>query len=108
MRISDWSSDVCSSDLCECGSKRRHSVGIGHDQRHVPAWFMDARDTAVTKYAEAGCTIPEICSYTGHDPESAYKILKHYLALNDTMADSALAKLVRHEEQLRNKKSSNH
>jgi len=62
-------------------------------------WFMDTRDTAVTKLAEAGCTIPEICAITGHNEASAYGILKHYLALNGEMADAAIAKLVAHEER---------
>lgn len=67
----------------------------------TPAWFMDTRDTAVTKLAEAGCTIPEICAITGHDEESAYKVLKHYLALNGSMADAAIAKFVAFEERKR-------
>ena len=36
------------------------------------ALFMDTRDTAVTKLATAGCTIPEICSITGHSERSAH------------------------------------
>lgn len=59
---------------------------------------MDTRDTAVTRYAEAGCSVPEICSLTGHDEASCYQILKHYLVLNGEMASSAVAKLVAHEE----------
>lgn len=55
---------------------------------------QDLRDTAVTWLAMAGCTIPEICAITGHEIKSAYEILKHYLALNPEMADSAMAKLV--------------
>lgn len=74
---------------CELGSLL-HPI---HD-----VWFMDTRDTAVTRYAEAGCTVPEICSLTGHDEASCYQILKHYLALNGEMASSAVAKLVAHEE----------
>jgi hypothetical protein len=65
------------------------------------AWFMDLRDTAVTNLAAAGCTIPEICSITGHTERSAYEILKHYLALNGDMADAAIAKLVAYEERRR-------
>lgn len=55
---------------------------------------QDLRDTAVTWLAMAGCTIPEICAITGHEIKSAYEILKHYLALNPEMADTAMAKLV--------------
>lgn len=67
----------------------------------VDAWFMDTRDTAVSRLALAGCTVPEIASITGHDEESVYKLLKHYLALTGDMADAAIAKLVAFEEQQR-------
>ncbi|WP_022729740.1 tyrosine-type recombinase/integrase [Fodinicurvata sediminis] len=65
----------------------------------VPAQFMDLRDTAVTNLAEAGCTIPEIASISGHSEKSVYNILQHYLALNSAMASSAIAKLLAWEER---------
>jgi hypothetical protein len=55
---------------------------------------QDLRDTAVTWLALAGCTIPEICAVTGHEPQSATSILKHYLARHPELADHAIAKLV--------------
>lgn len=54
----------------------------------------DLRDTAVTWLARAGCTIPEICSITGHSLASATTILKHYLADHPELADSAIAKMI--------------
>ena len=63
------------------------------------AWFMDLRDTSVTTLALAGSTIPEICAVTGHSETSAHQVLKHYLALNSEMADSAIAKLLAYEER---------
>lgn len=54
---------------------------------------QDLRDTCVTWLARAGCTIPEICSITGHDAKSVYSILKHYLAITPELADSAIGKL---------------
>jgi len=54
----------------------------------------DLRDTAVTWMALSGATIPEIISITGHTPESATRILKHYLARHPEMADSAIKKMV--------------
>jgi hypothetical protein len=54
---------------------------------------QDFRDTAVTWLARAGCTIPEICAITGHSFKTATEILKHYLALDEGMADSAIDKL---------------
>jgi hypothetical protein len=54
---------------------------------------QDFRDTAVTWLARAGATIPEICAITGHSFKTANEILKHYLALDEEMADSAIDKL---------------
>ena len=61
--------------------------------------FPDLRDTAVTWYARAGSTIPEIASITGHAPGSIYSILKHYLALDGELADNAVAKLIAYMER---------
>jgi len=55
---------------------------------------QDLRDTAVTWLANSGCSIPEICSITGHSMKTAHDILKHYLAMNPELADSAIAKMV--------------
>jgi hypothetical protein len=55
--------------------------------------FQDLRDTAVTRLAMAGCTLPEIAAITGHDTESITRIIKHYLVLNSAMADAAIGKL---------------
>jgi hypothetical protein len=55
---------------------------------------QDLRDTAVTWLAMASCTIPEICSITGHDFKSAHEILKHYLDTNQELADTAMSKLL--------------
>lgn len=55
---------------------------------------QDLRDTAVTYMALAGSTIPEIINVTGHTAESATRILKHYLARDPLMADSAIGKMV--------------
>lgn len=61
---------------------------------------QDLRDTAVTWLARAGCTIPEICAITGHSLQSATMVLKHYLAMDASMADAGIAKLVTwHEGQ---------
>jgi len=54
--------------------------------------FLDLRDTAVTWLARAGCTVPEIASVTGHTLETITGTLKHYLVLDDTMNNLAMAK----------------
>lgn len=62
--------------------------------------FHDLRGTAVTMLAEAGCTVPEIATITGHSQAHAQRILDHYLARTRTLAESAIAKL---DEHRRNK-----
>lgn len=61
--------------------------------------FADLRDTAVTWYARAGCTVPEIASISGHSLTSIYTILKHYLSLDWHLADNAVRKLVDYMEK---------
>lgn len=61
--------------------------------------FPDLRDTAVTWYARAGATVPEIAAITGHTLRSIYDILRHYLALDAHLADNAVAKLVDYMER---------
>lgn len=82
------------------GSGLRHAakpMPYTHSLTEMTASAAVAEEIA----AEAGCTIPEICTITGHDEESAYKVLKHYLAPNGSMADAAIAKLVAFEERKR-------
>jgi site-specific recombinase XerD len=55
--------------------------------------FGDTRDTAVTRLALAGSTIPEIRAITGHSLETVHSILEHYLALDDRMAAEGIRKL---------------
>jgi len=54
---------------------------------------QDLRDTCVTWLARAGCTIPEICTITGHSETSATTIMKHYLGKHPEMARSAMKKV---------------
>jgi integrase len=54
--------------------------------------FHDIRGTTVTMLAEAGCTLPEIVSITGHRLRRAQEILDKYLARTSRLADSAIAK----------------
>lgn len=55
--------------------------------------FLDLRDTGVTRLANAGCTMAEICSISGHSSQSVTMIMKHYLELNTGHADAATTKL---------------
>lgn len=55
--------------------------------------YLDLRDTAITRLALAECTVPEIRAITGHTLDTIHKVLAHYLALDDRMADAAIRKL---------------
>lgn len=54
--------------------------------------FHDLRGTAVTMLAEAGCSVPEIASITGHTLKSVHGILERYLARTATLATAAIEK----------------
>jgi integrase len=61
--------------------------------------FHDLRGTAITRLADAGCTVPEIRSLTGHSLATINRILEKYLARTSTQSKSALAKLEKHLER---------
>jgi integrase len=54
--------------------------------------FHDLRGTTVTMLAEAGCSVPEIVTITGHSLRRAQEILDKYLARTSRLAESAIAK----------------
>jgi integrase len=54
--------------------------------------FHDLRGTAVTMLAEAGCSVPEIASITGHSLKSVHTILEKYLSRTKSLAKSAMTK----------------
>jgi len=62
--------------------------------------FHDLRGTAVTMLAEAGCTIPEIASITGHTLKHVTHILEVYLSRTRALADAAIIKLDRRLKRL--------
>ena len=61
--------------------------------------FMWLRHTAVTRMAEAGCEIPEICAVSGHTLKSAAQIMEHYLVRTGRMARAAFKKRLAYAEQ---------
>ena len=67
---------------------REHAQSAGIGDLH----FHDLRGTAVTLLAEAGCSIPEIVSITGHSLQSAGKILERYLKRTKVMASAAIGR----------------
>lgn len=62
--------------------------------------FHDLRGTAVTRLAQAGCTVPEIATITGHALKEVETILDgHYLSRDRGLAESAIAKLEKHAKR---------
>jgi integrase len=58
--------------------------------------FHDLRGTAVTRLAEAGCSVPEIATITGHSLKDVGSILdRHYLNRSSEIGRTAMAKLER-------------
>lgn len=55
--------------------------------------FQDLRRTAVVRLAEAGCTVPEIASVTGHSIDTTQKIIETYLPRTRRLAQAAITKL---------------
>lgn len=56
--------------------------------------FHDLRGTAVTRLAQAGCSVPEIATITGHSLKDVGSIIdRYYLSRDRTLADSAIQKL---------------
>jgi hypothetical protein len=52
----------------------------------------DVRGTSVTLVSEAGCTIQEVVSITGHTMQSATRILEKYMARTSAISDTAILK----------------
>ncbi|MCV2877634.1 tyrosine-type recombinase/integrase [Sedimentimonas flavescens] len=81
-------------------SWRRHMASAGFypkpfeelskEEKQQFLHFNDLRGTAVTLLTEAGCTIQQVCSITGHTLDSATRILRHYLASTEAIARSAI------------------
>ncbi len=65
-------------------------VGVGDLQRR------DLRRTAVIRMIEAGCTIPEVGSVTGHSPKSIHEIITTYWTWTPEVAEAAITKLEDH------------
>lgn len=68
--------------------------------------FHDLRGTAVTRLAFAGCTVPEICGVTGHSLKEATTILDRFYLSSGGLADSAIAKIEKHQKRTASVKSS--
>lgn len=57
--------------------------------------FHDLRGTAVTRLADAGCTVPEIATITGHSLSHVHSVLELYFKRDPALAVRAIQKLER-------------
>ncbi len=64
--------------------------------RIVDRKFQDLRRTAIVRMAEAGCTVPEIASVSGHKIDTCQRIVDVYLPATRLLAHSAIIKLDAH------------
>ena len=72
----------------------RTSWGKAADKAGDVPRFNDLRGTAVTRLALAGCSVPQIASFTGHSLKDVERILQaHYLGGKFELAEQAIAKL---------------
>ncbi len=55
--------------------------------------FQDLRRTAIVRLAEAGCTVPEIASISGHAIDYCQRIIDTYLPRTRELARAAVVKL---------------
>jgi len=74
----------CWTEVASEAAKAQPDIGDLH--------FHDIRGTTVTMLFEAGCTVAEVASITGHTLRRAQEILDRYLARTSTMATNAIAK----------------
>jgi integrase len=72
-------------------SWRKASIKAGVQGRVA---FTDLRGTAVTRLALVGCSVPQICTFTGHKAAEVNQILEaHYLHRDPQLALDAIRKL---------------
>jgi hypothetical protein len=63
----------------------------------VDAQARDLRRTAMLRMAEAGATVPQIASVSGHSIEATQRILETYLPKNRALAEIAITRLVEYK-----------
>lgn len=59
-------------------------------EKRAHVQFRDLRGTAVTLLSEAGATVPQVVSITGHTMQSAHRILERYLARTSALSAAAI------------------
>jgi hypothetical protein len=64
----------------------------------IDAQARDLRRTAMLRMAEAGATVPQIASVSGHSIEATQRILETYLPRNRALAEIAITKLADYQK----------
>ena len=85
-------------------SEQWEKTFIAAELANTKLHFHDLRGTTVTMLFEAGCTVAECASITGHTLRTAQAILDKYLARTSRLAYSAIAKFENRMEQERAKR----
>jgi integrase len=80
-------------------------------EKRAQLHFNDIRGTSITLLAEAGATIPQIVSITGHTLRSATRILERYMSRTSAMSRAAMdafehATATRFANQLQTRRAS--
>src|SRR3546814_17415165 len=60
MRISDWSSDVCSSELVEAEERRRPETGADVTRSNVAAAMLRDRQLVIARLQRLGADVIEV------------------------------------------------
>jgi integrase len=63
------------------------------------AQARDLRRTAMLRMAEAGATVPQIASVSGHSIEATQRILETYLPKNRALAEIAITRLAEYKQR---------
>ena len=67
----------------------------------------DLRRTAMLRMAEAGATVPQIASVSGHSIEATQRILETYLPRNRDLAEVAISRFAEYKRQPKVQRESN-
>ena len=65
----------------------------------IDAQARDLRRTAMLRMAEAGATVPQIASVSGHSIEATQRILETYLPRNRDLAEIAITRLAEYKRR---------
>jgi integrase-like protein len=73
----------------------------------IDAQARDLRRTAMLRMAEAGATVPQIASVSGHSIEATQRILETYLPRNRDLAEIAITRLAGYKKRPKVQRESN-